>query len=98
VCRHPEKCPDEPRALGLAARPELRADRSSPRTEDHFVGTEEMQRRAAARAGARIEVLEGLGHWWMVQDPRRGAECSLGSGHPCLTDPEPAVSVSGPHS
>lgn len=42
-------------------------------TEDHFVGTEEMIRRAAERAGARIEVLDGLGHWWMVQDPKRGA-------------------------
>lgn len=42
-------------------------------TEDHFVGTEEMQRRQAARAGARIEVLDGSGHWWMVQDPARGA-------------------------
>jgi pimeloyl-ACP methyl ester carboxylesterase len=43
-------------------------------TEDHFVGSEEMQCRAAARAGARIEVLDGVGHWWMVQDPARGAE------------------------
>jgi pimeloyl-ACP methyl ester carboxylesterase len=43
-------------------------------TEDHFVGTIEMQRRAADRAGARIEVLDGLGHWWMVQDPKRGAD------------------------
>ncbi len=43
-------------------------------TEDHFVGTRDMQRRAAEQAGARIEVLEGLGHWWMVQDPVRGAE------------------------
>jgi pimeloyl-ACP methyl ester carboxylesterase len=42
-------------------------------TEDHFVGTEKMQRRAATWAGARIEVLDGLGHWWMVQDPARGA-------------------------
>ena len=25
------------------------------------------------RAGARTDVLEGLGHWWMVQDPARGA-------------------------
>jgi hypothetical protein len=33
-----------------------------------------MRRRAAERAGARIEVLDGLGHWWMVQDPARGAE------------------------
>ena len=43
-------------------------------TEDHYVGTDQMRRRAAERAGARIEVLEGLGHWWMVQDPARGAD------------------------
>jgi pimeloyl-ACP methyl ester carboxylesterase len=42
-------------------------------TEDHFVGTAEMRRRAAARAGARVALLDGLGHWWMVQDPARGA-------------------------
>ena len=42
-------------------------------TKDHFVGTIDMQRRAADRAGAHIEVLDGLGHWWMVQDPERGA-------------------------
>ena len=42
-------------------------------TDDHFVGTEEMRRRTAARAGARVEVLEGLGHWWMLQDPARAA-------------------------
>jgi hypothetical protein len=42
-------------------------------TEDRNVGTEEMRRRSAARAGARVVVLEGLGHWWMVQDPRRAA-------------------------
>ena len=38
-------------------------------SEDHFVGTDEQRRRAAARAGARVEVLDGLGHWWMTQDP-----------------------------
>jgi pimeloyl-ACP methyl ester carboxylesterase len=42
-------------------------------TEDHYVGSEEIRRRAAERAGARTEVLDGLGHWWMVQDPARGA-------------------------
>jgi pimeloyl-ACP methyl ester carboxylesterase len=42
-------------------------------TEDHFTGTEEMRRRAATRAGAQVTVLDGLGHWWMVQDPARGA-------------------------
>jgi pimeloyl-ACP methyl ester carboxylesterase len=42
-------------------------------TEDHYVGSEEIRRRTAAKAGARVEVLDGLGHWWMVQDPARGA-------------------------
>jgi pimeloyl-ACP methyl ester carboxylesterase len=42
-------------------------------TEDHYVGSDELRRRAADRAGARTDVLEGLGHWWMVEDPARGA-------------------------
>ena len=29
--------------------------------------------RAAARAGARTAALDGLGHWWMLQDPVRAA-------------------------
>jgi pimeloyl-ACP methyl ester carboxylesterase len=53
-----------------AARPGL----SILATEDHFVGSPEVRRRAADRAGARTEVFEGLGHWWMIQDPDRGAE------------------------
>lgn len=43
-------------------------------TDDQFVGTDESRRRGAARAGARVEVLDGLGHWWMLQDPARGAD------------------------
>jgi pimeloyl-ACP methyl ester carboxylesterase len=42
-------------------------------TEDTYVGSEAIRRRAAERAGARTEVLDGLGHWWMLQDPARGA-------------------------
>jgi pimeloyl-ACP methyl ester carboxylesterase len=42
-------------------------------TDDRNVGTDEMRRRAAARAGAEVAVLDGLGHWWMVQDPKRAA-------------------------
>ncbi|MEU5263795.1 alpha/beta fold hydrolase [Amycolatopsis sp. NPDC021455] len=42
-------------------------------TADHVVGTEEQRRRAAARAGARVAVLDGLGHWWMTDDPAPGA-------------------------
>ena len=58
------------RALeNAAARPGL----SLLATEDHFVGSDELRRRAADRAGARTEVLDGLGHWWMLQDPARGA-------------------------
>ena len=52
-----------------AARPGL----SLLATEDPYIGSEEIRRRAADRAGARTQVLEGLGHWWMVQDPARGA-------------------------
>lgn len=43
-------------------------------TEDHYTGGEILARRAAERAGAQITVLPGLGHWWMCQDPKRGAE------------------------
>ena len=42
-------------------------------TDDHFVGSMAMRRRSAARAGARVATFDGLGHWWMVQDPARAA-------------------------
>jgi len=42
-------------------------------TEDGYVGTDDMRGRAGKRAGARTARLEGLGHWWMLQDPARGA-------------------------
>ncbi|MGP4054859.1 alpha/beta fold hydrolase [Mycobacterium sp. 4D054] len=58
------------RALeAAAARPGL----SLQPTDDPFIGPHDNRRRAAERAGARVEVLEGLGHWWMVEDPHRGA-------------------------
>jgi pimeloyl-ACP methyl ester carboxylesterase len=58
------------KALDVAsARPGL----SILATDDPYIGSEETRRRAADRAGARTEVLDGLGHWWMVQDPARGA-------------------------
>jgi pimeloyl-ACP methyl ester carboxylesterase len=53
-----------------AARPGL----SLLATEDTYVGSDDLRRDAAARAGARTEVLVGLGHWWMLQDPARGAQ------------------------
>ncbi|HEX5812598.1 MAG TPA: alpha/beta hydrolase, partial [Pseudonocardia sp.] len=52
-----------------AARPGLAIQAA----DDHFVGTDDMRRRAAERAGARVAVLDRLGHWWMLQDPARGA-------------------------
>ncbi|MBV9326940.1 MAG: alpha/beta hydrolase [Chloroflexi bacterium] len=69
-----------------AAQPRMRewgADLSSLRsrpglvivaTEDHYTGGARLARRTAERAGAGVTVLEGLGHWWMCQDPARGAE------------------------
>lgn len=42
-------------------------------TEDHFTGGEVLARRTAHRADAQVAVLTGLGHWWMCQDPQRGA-------------------------
>ncbi len=42
-------------------------------TQDQSVGSDEARRRGADRAGARIETFEGLGHWWMLQDPKRAA-------------------------
>jgi pimeloyl-ACP methyl ester carboxylesterase len=41
--------------------------------DDTHVGSEDAHRRAARRAGAKTHVLDGVGHWWMVQDPARGA-------------------------
>ncbi|MGW4236235.1 alpha/beta fold hydrolase [Streptomyces sp. NPDC004749] len=42
-------------------------------TADHLVGTGEQWRRAARRSAARVAVLDGLGHWWLTEDPARGA-------------------------
>ena len=46
-------------------------------TEDQVVGTNEQRRRAAARAGARVEELTGLGHWWMTEDEGRQGAAAL---------------------
>ncbi|MHA6630392.1 alpha/beta fold hydrolase [Pseudonocardia sichuanensis] len=53
-----------------AARPGLALVAS----EDHYVGSVALRRRSAARARARVELLEGCGHWWMAEDPARGAD------------------------
>jgi pimeloyl-ACP methyl ester carboxylesterase len=41
--------------------------------EDGYTGGESRARWAAEEAGATVAVLPGLGHWWMLQDPRAGA-------------------------
>ena len=40
---------------------------------DDMTGTEAMHRRVAEVAGAEVAVMDGVGHWWMVQDPPQGA-------------------------
>lgn len=42
-------------------------------SEDPFLAADPA-RAGAARAGAQIAELDGLGHWWMLQDPARGAK------------------------
>ncbi|GAC1601944.1 MAG: alpha/beta fold hydrolase [Acidimicrobiales bacterium] len=42
-------------------------------TEDHYTGGQERARWSAGQAKAKVAVLEGLGHWWMIQDPAAGA-------------------------
>lgn len=38
-------------------------------TEDELSGSPAGRRRVAAATGARVAVLGGSGHWWLVQDP-----------------------------
>ena len=55
---------------------EAAAERPGPSilsAEDHLAGTDDMRRRAAERAGACTEGLEGPGHRWMVEDLARVA-------------------------
>ena len=42
-------------------------------TEDGYTGGEDRARWSAERAGATTAVLDGLGHWWMLEDPVAGA-------------------------
>jgi pimeloyl-ACP methyl ester carboxylesterase len=42
-------------------------------TEDPF-GDETLSRELAQQVGASVERLDGLGHWWMLQDPDRAAD------------------------
>jgi pimeloyl-ACP methyl ester carboxylesterase len=41
-------------------------------SDDAFLSAE-LARNSAQRTGASVIELDGLGHWWMLQDPARGA-------------------------
>jgi pimeloyl-ACP methyl ester carboxylesterase len=56
-------------ASRAAARPGLAL---SP-ADDDTTDSEQSRRRVARLAGAKVTVLAGVGHWWMVQDPAKGA-------------------------
>jgi pimeloyl-ACP methyl ester carboxylesterase len=64
MARWGERLPDARTRPGLVIIP----------TEDDYTGGEARARWSAERAGAQIAVLHGLGHWWMLEDPERGAE------------------------
>jgi pimeloyl-ACP methyl ester carboxylesterase len=42
-------------------------------TEDPYTGGPVLAAEVAERVGARVARLDGLGHWWMLQDPGSGA-------------------------
>ena len=42
-------------------------------SEDGYTGGEQRARWTAEQSGAEVAVLDGLGHWWMAHDPKRGA-------------------------
>jgi len=53
-------------AVGDAAR---RPGLAVHATDDPFIGDGRLIAEAAGTAGAEVVILEGLGHWWMLQDP-----------------------------
>lgn len=53
----------------LAARPGLMINAEN----DHYVGTDDQAQSVADRAAATVVHLDGVGHWWMCEDPQRGA-------------------------
>ena len=42
-------------------------------SDDQYTGGEARARHTAERTNARVTVLDGLGHWWMAEDPARSA-------------------------
>ena len=42
--------------------------------KDPYIGGESLARHSAARCNAKVAVLQGSGHWWMCEHPKRAAE------------------------
>jgi hypothetical protein len=57
-------------AEAAAARPGL----ALINTADPFVNDQTLGEEMGHRMGARVEIMQDMGHWWMMQDPKRGAE------------------------
>ena len=57
-------------ASAAAARPGL----VIAAADDPFTGGTGFAEHMAKVMGAQVEVLSGVGHWWMLEDPARGAE------------------------
>lgn len=55
----------------LAERPDLHVIVA---TDDHYTGGEDKAVLTATAWDATVHRLDGLGHWWMMQDPARAAE------------------------
>lgn len=46
--------------------------------DDHYTGGPGMALRVAQKWGASVAELDGVGHWWMMQDPARAAATLAG--------------------
>lgn len=46
--------------------------------DDTYVGSEDMAREMAERAGASVTAIDGVGHWWMIQQPALAAAILTG--------------------
>lgn len=57
----------------VAAMPERPPMHVIVATDDHYAGGEPLADVAAEMWNATVHRLDGLGHWWMMQDPERGA-------------------------
>ncbi len=57
-------------------------------SEDQNVGTDEQRRRSAARSGARVEFLPGLGHFWMTQGEGRPGAAAIDAFRSTLANSE----------